>query len=250
MKRRVCAFLFLIIAVSSCAPVGDKGVKPSNWLDLTTLSNYRNPHGDTCSEDGTTRRGNIPQPDKLEENHLKNRFLLPSKYTQYSVDQLLKLPAHEDARLERSGATLVGYVSDVKYGGGEGESCNCNATRKDELDAHIEVIADPSHEQADGRGMVVCEVTERSRRLADSGLLKSSFGNDWSTPKLAQQLIGHWVRFSGWLFYDPDHEEESWSVDKRDLDGKENWRGTPWEIHPVMAIEVLPQKPMLIRKPN
>src|SRR5262249_16211404 len=153
---------------------------------------------------------------KLEENRLKNRYVLPASYTAYDVEKMLKLPSTENSKLEHSGATLTGYVQDVKLGGTEGESCNCNARGNNQVDANIEVITDPSQEKADGRGMIVVEVTERSRRLAKAGLLKSNIGNDWSTDQLRKQLRGHRVSFSGWLFFDPDHEEESWSVDRND----------------------------------
>jgi hypothetical protein len=156
---------------------------------------------------------------------------------------MLKLPSNENSNLERSGVTLTGYVQDVKLGGTEGESCNCNAKGKDQVDAHIEVINDPSQQKPDNRGMIVVEVTERSRRLAAQGLLTTNIGNDWSTDQLKKQLVGHWVSFSGWLFFDPDHEEESWSNDRANNVGSENWRGSPWEIHPVMGIEVLTSQP-------
>jgi hypothetical protein len=233
----------VVLVVVSQHPAGDQGVRPPNWPDLTVLTNYTNPFGDTCSADGTTSRGNLPKPDKLDENHLKNRFLLPSTYAAFTVDKMLDLPGNEDASLDNSGVALTGYVRDVKPGGSEGESCNCEAKKSDELDAHIEVIADPSHQLADGKGVIIVEVTERSRRLATAGLLHSNIGTDWSTRELRNQLAGHWVKFSGWLFYDSDHVEESWSVDSTDDAGRRNWRGSPWEVHPVMGIELLPARP-------
>ena len=239
----VIAIVAIFVALSQKSSTSSNAVRPPNWPNLDVLINYSNPFGDTCSEDGTTSRGNLPRADKLEENHLKNRYLLPSRYTAYDVDQMLNLPTNDDERLDDSGASLTGYVEDVKPGGSEGESCNCDATQPQELDAHIEVVSDPSSVTNDGKGKVLVEVTERSRRLADAGLLQTNIGNDWSTRQLKRQLIGHWVKFSGWLFYDPDHAQESWSVDDNDSAGRRNWRGTPWEIHPVMAIEVLPNKP-------
>lgn len=218
-------------------------MKPAGWPDLTVLDNYPNPHGDTCTDNGTTSSGNEPRGEKLEENHLKNRFLLPSHYTPYGVDQMLALPTHDDQTLDNTGVQFTGYVESVKYGGTEGESCNCDAKRTDELDAHIEVVADPSKETETGKGMIIVEVTERSRRLSSAGLLSTNIGNDWSTLTLRRSLEGHWVTFSGWLFYDPDHEEESWSVDPDDTEGRSNWRGSPWEVHPVLGIQLLTAKP-------
>lgn len=236
-----CAVLF------GCSSVGTNEAKPANWPDLTALVNYPNPFGNTCSEEGTTERGEMPRADKATENELKNRFYPPATYQPYSVDQILRLPNNSDDTLEHTGVTLTGFVQSVKSGGTSGESCNCEATGTGLVDAHIEVVNDPKEEDSEGRGMVVVEVTERSRRLANLGLLASTIGKDWSIEQLKRQLTGKWVRFSGWLLYDSDHVKESWNADPEDNLGRRNWRATPWEVHPVLGIEVLnggsPDKP-------
>ena len=242
MRSSANAAALLLVATLGCSAGGGHAVKPPNWPDLTVLSNYPNPHGDTCSEDGSTASGNLPRGNKLEENHLKNRFLIPARYIAYSVNDMLQLPTDGDSGLENQGANLTGFVRDVKPGG-VAESCNCDARETAELDAHIEVVADPSIHDPSNKEVIIVEVTERSRRLAAAGLLSSTFGKDWSTAELERQLKGHWARISGWLFYDPDHAEESWSVDPGDSIGRRNWRGSPWEVHPVMGIEILPGKP-------
>ena len=241
-KLLSAALILLAAAVFYWATIrrGDPGVQPRNWLDLKVLDSYPNPHADTCSMAGTTQSGRLPRGEKLAENLLKNRYLLPSRFTTYNVTQMLALPSHEDVTLENSGVTLIGFVSDVKYGGSDGESCNCNATAQHELDTHIEIIGDP-HD--DDKHIVIAETTERSRRLAAKGLLSTNIGNDWSTQTLRQRIEGHWVKISGWLFYDPDHEQESWGEDENDSRGQRNWRGSSWEVHPVLGIEILPGKP-------
>lgn len=133
--------------------------------------------------------------------------------------------------------TVVGFVREVKRGGTTGESCNCRAKGKTQVDAHIELVLDPNNHARSGKGMVVVEVQERVRHLVAQGLLQSNIGQDWSTPMLRAKLLGRWVKFSGWLFYDPDHHTEAWRADPNDTAGKRNWRETGWEIHPVMAIE-------------
>lgn len=234
------AWTTLVLAVLfGCAAPGTKELKPSNWPNLETLDNYPNPFGNTCSEDGTTERGGIPRGDKISENDLKNRFYPPSSYEPYSVDQMLRLPNNNDDALEHTGVTLTGYVKDVKPGGTEGESCNCEAVGRNLVDAHIEVVRDPKEIDAGGHGTVIVEVTERSRRLAGLGLLSTNIGNDWNTETLRTKLTGKWVRFSGWLLFDSDHVKESWSADPEDDLGRRNWRGTPWEVHPVLGIELL-----------
>jgi hypothetical protein len=80
-------------------------------------------------------------------------------------------------------------------------------------------------------------VTERFRRLAAAGLLRSNIGNDWSTPTLRAKLLRKWVRFYGWLFFDTDHFDQAWGIDSDNTIGGSNFRETCWEIHPVMGIE-------------
>jgi hypothetical protein len=212
-----------------------------SWPNLDILQHYPNRAGTTCSLDGSARPGS----EKAATNHLKNRYTLPtSGFESLLLSDLIKLPSgtpnapptSADPNNQRA-VTVIGYVRDVKPGGTAGESCNCRATGKQQVDAHIEVVLDPNSHDPSGKGMVVVEVQERIRRLARQGLLTSNIGNDWSTPMLRARLLGRWVKFSGWLFYDADHHLESWQVDMTNtLDGA-NWRETGWEIHPVMAIE-------------
>jgi hypothetical protein len=110
--------------------------------------------------------------------------------------------------------TVVGFVREVKRGGTTGESCNCRAKGNTQVDAHIEVVLNPKDHDPSGKGMVVIEVQDRVRRLPAQGLLQSNIGNDWSTSMLRAKLLGRWVKFSGWLFYDADHHLESWRVHK------------------------------------
>src|SRR5262249_44336655 len=132
MRLSSCAVVVFAFACGCGAPPAQPE-RPANWPDLSVLANYPNPHGDTCSEDGTTKKGDTPEYDKLQENHLKNRYVPPSSYNVYDVGQMLKLPSHEDPNLEHSGAALTGYVEDVKPGGTDGESCNCNARAAGEI---------------------------------------------------------------------------------------------------------------------
>jgi hypothetical protein len=59
---------------------------------------------------------------------------------------------------------------------------------------------------------------------------------DWSEETLHAQLVGHWVEFEGWLYFDVGHAEESENVAPQN---PENWRATAWEIHPVTNIRVV-----------
>lgn len=226
------------------------------WPNLDVLTNYSNPSGDTCGLDGAAQ----PGTEKARLNRQKNRYRLPNNgvFEPISYEELLGLPQGEpnaaqtkivnyprssDANNRRA-VSFVGYVQDVFAAGcrrysatSGGESCNCNTTVKAQCDAHINVVIDPFNNAGNGRGVVVVEVTERSRRLAAQGLLTTNIGNDWSTSTLRARLLGRWVRFSGWLFFDADHFDQAWVNDEENTIGRSNFRETAWEIHPVMGIE-------------
>jgi Metal binding domain of Ada len=229
-----------------CTPVMVAKAQPS-WPNLDTLRNYPTPAGTTCRLEGSGRPGS----EKGNANALKNRYKLPPNgFESLLLSDIINLPSGTpDARPtsadpnNQRAVTVVGYVREVKPGGTAGESCNCRAKGRTQVDAHIEVVLDPNSHDPSGKGMVVVEVQERIRRLARQGLLTSNIGKDWSTPILRARLLGRWVKFSGWLFYDADHHLESWQVDTTNtLDGA-NWRETGWEIHPVMAMETGVQPP-------
>jgi len=218
-----------------------------SWPNLDVLQNYPNPAGTTCGLDGSARPGS----EKAATNGLKNRYELPtSSFQPVLVSDIITLPSgtpnapptSADPNNQRA-VTMVGFVREVKPGGTAGESCHCRAKGKTQVDAHIELVLDPNSNAPSGKGMVVVEVQERMRRLAAQGLLQSNIGQDWSTPMLRARLKGRWVKFSGWLFYDPDHHLEAWQVDRQNTLGRKNWRETEWEIHPVMAIESGVQPP-------
>ena len=63
---------------------------------------------------------------------------------------------------------------------------------------------------------MVVEVTPRVNALR-SGWTDSAFSG----------LVGQQVRISGWLMMDPAHPDQVGQT-----------RGTTWEIHPILAIEV------------
>jgi len=131
---------------------------------------------------------------------------------------------------EKRGATIEGYVADVKVGGVE--SVNCHTHGPAYRDTHIELTLDPT--KNDESTYVIVEVTPQVRQEM------SSKGVDWSTRTLRTSLLGRWVRVTGWLLFDVEHKPEARNTASR---GAHIWRATVWEIHPITAMEVLPGKP-------
>jgi hypothetical protein len=118
----------------------------------------------------------------------------------------------------------VGYVRDVKVGGVE--TVNCGARTPDHRDTHIELVAD----SLDGGELpLIVEATPWWRRHA------ASAGMDWSTDSLRATVRGRWVRVTGWLLFDREHQRQS----ENTAPGRfGNWRATAWELHPVTGVEV------------
>ena len=161
-------------------------------------------------------------------NRLKNRATPPVAQDIDSTVTLTALLAPGDDRdrwSERQAAIVVGYVRDVKVGGVE--TVNCHAKTPEHRDTHIELVTHP--EEGEQLPLIV-EVTPRWRESA------ASQGGDWSTDSLRSSLLGRWVRITGWLLFDTEHEREA----ENTAPGRAgNWRATAWELHPVTRVEVV-----------
>lgn len=93
------------------------------------------------------------------------------------------------------------------------ESCNCHAV--DQVDFHIWMVDDPN------KGREQSVVIETSPRVR-------SYHNAWTLQRIQGIAASRQkVRISGWLMMDPEHPDQI---------GKT--RGTIWEIHPVMQVEM------------
>jgi len=164
---------------------------------------------------------------KAEDNRLKNRYQIPTRRDvdgYVNLDTMLSAvgPRVLDIRMA---AHLFGYVKDITDGGVE--SCNCYAQNPIDRDTHIQLVYRLGQGAKD---VVVIEVTPRTRAMA------AKQGLDWSTEGLRQQFLGKRVEVEGWLYYDPDHTDQAFTTDPDDSNGRKNWRGTNWEIHPVTSI--------------
>jgi hypothetical protein len=151
-------------------------------------------------------------------HRLKNRTALPQATdfdSGVTLDALLQ-PGEDRTRWSTDRAARVqGEVIDVAYARPEATNCY-NPCRRD---IHI-LIA--HRKDAQKNEQIVVEVTPNLR--------------NWSEEALQAQLVGHWVEFEGWLYFDAGHAEESENISPHN---PENWRATAWEIHPVTKITVI-----------
>lgn len=166
-----------------------------------------------------------------ELNRLKNRYTAPAAHQiNSSVTLATMLAPGNDVRRWRAsyGAIITGYVHDVKVGGVE--TVNCQARDPKFRDTHIELVLNPMDSGSTKR--VIVEVTPRWRAIM------AARGVDWSTRALRDKLLGRWVKVTGWMLFDMEHEAQAENTAPGRL---RDWRATAWEIHPVTSIETVPR---------
>lgn len=163
-------------------------------------------------------------------NRLKNRVDEADNYYPIPFDALVQLPwpkaierkdrarwSSEDAafvsRYEGIPVSVEGYLARSTLEGPE--SCNCHGADAGLRDFHIWLIKNANDDRSNS---IVVETGPRVR---------ASHPN-WRTDTLGKiAKADQKVRISGWLMLDPEHPDQV---------GKT--RGTIWEIHPIMKIEV------------
>ncbi|MFL5341644.1 MAG: hypothetical protein ACJ8F7_15985 [Gemmataceae bacterium] len=193
------------------------------------------PQGDAANSNGTS------DPDL---NFLKNRDDAADTWLAVDFDAVLNLAFPQavgkrkradwsagegDAVRKYEGLPICvvcyfGWARDEKE-----ESCNCHGHDKSMFDIHTWLLKDApeidGNRPPDRSQAVVAEVTPR---------LKPDH------PKWNQNAIrnlarnGTKVRVSGWLMLDQEHSEQITGSTSQDPT-----RGTLWEIHPIMDIEVM-----------
>jgi hypothetical protein len=162
-------------------------------------------------------------PGKRAFNNLKNRTAAPSAadFDPRVTLAAMLAPGDDRSRWQQTrAASIEGYV--VRIHDADPESANCFSSTR--VDTHIEIAA---RGDAPPNQRVIVEVTPplRDQVRAD--------GRDWSTAALQREFAGAHVRVEGWLLFDDEHDEEA---ENTRSGGRENWRATAWEIHPVTAI--------------
>ena len=188
--------------------------------------------GDYTLQDGTKCgvAGTAKSDSGKDLNRHKNRAAPPTEDqmdAEVSLTAMLA-PGNDLTRFDQEkGATIRGFVVDVKPGG-KAETCNCGAKDPVDMDTHIELgIA----EGVPGRQRVIVEVTPRLRKqMKDQG-------ENWSTTALGGKIKGKWVEVTGWLLFDTMHVD---GAENTNPGGDMNWRATCWEIHPITKIEFEP----------
>jgi len=214
-----------------------EGVPPSSSGTDDDASNAASPPPGNGAMDAAAFRSTTCPPEgrtQLERirplNRLKNRSVspVPNAYVGTSLEDLL-YPGNDETRWKDSQAIeVVAYVYDVKAG--DSETCNCGAINADEKDTHIELTRGPDHAEPDERFIV--EVTPTWRRFMRQR------GVDWSTATLKSAIEHKWVRAGGWMFLDREHLHNASTTNPN---GTKIWRGTAWEIHPVTALNAVPE---------
>ena len=181
-----------------------------------------------CSMEGETSSAN-----RKLSNEKKNRRTAPAAADIDANATLAAVlqPGDDKTRWsDTRAASLVGFVYNVKLG--SKETVNCGSADSVFMDTHIEIVVGAN--STDGGSRVIVEVTPRWRWFM------AQQNQDWSTRVLKQTLQGHWVRFTGWLFWDIEHPHNATNTHT----GTANiWRATAWEIHPVTEIRVCPGSP-------
>jgi hypothetical protein len=170
-----------------------------------------------CPVEGSPKPGGKPLPvTKKALNRLKNRDTLPTNPEAMKVGDILALDDVRDPELEKKGVVLEGFLLGFKKEGPE--SPNCYSDQR--FDFHMWIGAKRPGSAALGMEMraqsVVVEPTPLAQDLHDT----------WDEEHF-NDLIGERIRVTGWLMFDPEHPNQI---------GKT--RGTLWEVHPVMKIEV------------
>ena len=160
------------------------------------------------------------------EHLLKNRTALPRTEdfdSRVTLAAMLEPGDDENRWSDARAARIEGFV--VAVGKAGIELANCYSPCRRDIHINVALRSDaPANEQ------VIVEITPSFQRWATAN------GGDWSAETLERTLVGKWVRFEGWLYYDSEHAKESAHTFK---EGEDLWRATAWEIHPVTEVEIV-----------
>jgi hypothetical protein len=175
---------------------------------------------DGCGMEGSSK---IASVKKL--NRLKNRYTVPqdSQINRSITLRAMLAPGDDKLRWNSNDAMeITGYVLDIKPGGSE--TCNCAKKDPAHKDAHIELVLHSTDTLL--TQSVVVEVTPRFQLLN---------GPSWSEKNLRKRFLHKWIKVRAWMMLDAEHTN---AAENTHPGGKNNWRATAWEGHPVSSIEI------------
>jgi SH3-like domain-containing protein len=211
---------------------GEEGWVYGNYIDILDAP-PSDPNPIPALFNGCSMEGSAAYANRRLSNEKKNRRTAPAPADidpNVTLAALLQPSPDQTRWSDARAASIVGYVYNVKLG--SEETVNCGSEDSTYMDTHIELVANPN--STDGGVRVIVEVTPRWRWFM------AQQTEDWSTRTLKQTLQGHWVRFTGWLFWDFEHPHNATNTHT----GTANiWRATAWELHPVTAIKLCPGTP-------
>jgi hypothetical protein len=227
MKRTLVSSIVLVCLMFLASPASSQ---PHPKVPPTTACPTTIEGIEDCPDPGCGENGDV------ELNQAKNRVDIPAstavKHKTLASMRALSQPARWDTGNDRSSirtagkegtpVALMGWVKDVKPG--SGESCNCGLSRRVDTDIHLVLVSDPD----DGpETSITAEITPRIRANGHS---------DWLY-KNVNDLLGQFVRVTGWLMLDTKHIHQTHRL-PGERTNKGLVRATNWEVHPVTKLEV------------
>ena len=228
MASRIVVSALMHIAAAASAQSGKVIQKASVTIKPLIADSARPPE----LLHGCPLEGRATGVHRQESNRAKNRTThpLPADIDSNATLARILAPGYDaDRWSEARGASIVGYVVEVKRG--SRETVNCAATDPPFMDTHIALVEDST--DLSGAGRLIVEVTPRWRAF------EAERGQDWSTDTLHHNLLHHWVRVTGWLFWDYEHANAA----EHTRTHAWTWRATAWEIHPVTEIKICSESP-------
>jgi len=133
----------------------------------------------------------------------------------------------------------VGYLYYAIPGGVE--TCNCKLKKIEDKDFHLGLGFDPqvaksvANGEIKNRGSDVDPVVQQTSVIVEmTPNYRSAFHPGWTLPKV-QGVEGRQVQVIGQLIVDNEHNTADQNCAFQDH-GEECWRGSAWELHPVMAM--------------
>jgi len=226
-SRLLLLLIALVLLLSACSVNISPGGNSTSPTATTGTSNVQ-AHGNTAPDSGTfdgcPARGDGGDP---QLNLLKNRtdtatwspisfsemisWTWPHSVEKHDMASWSQSDANAVAQHNGTPVSLTGYVALARREGPESPNCHLQVDR----DFHIWIV---DHSTTDRSHSIITEATPRVRAHHSGWAIDNFF-------KISRNKLQ--VRMSGWSMLDQEHPEQL-----------NQTRGTLWEIHPIMQIEV------------